>query len=167
MRDVLSQGHSGIRYDLQEQSFWRDTFAWAGESISAELQALPEGLAGLALFPDGSRIRRTITIANDGVSIDDEFIPASGDEKLLEFNFIVLGQVVTRNDHGREAVVIKIDGFPSLLTVRFRNDMQAHPFRVFPVRIASSYGIAKMGSRICFSALTPGPGAWQTRLAII
>lgn len=163
MADVLSQGHSGVRYDLREPAIWRGTFAWGGEPVSADLRALPAGLAGRVRYPDGAVLERRVSIGDRGIEIADEFTPGADDAKLLEFCFIVPGRVSRRGGAVAGVFLAELAGTARRLEIGFDHQTSGGPGRISPVRIADGYGRASQGWRIVFPVLTAGAGIWRSR----
>ena len=166
LSDVLTEGHSGIRYEMLEQSNWCGTFEWSETSLFARLVETKDGLVGVITMPDGSILKRRIAVDDDHVDIDDEFETSNNEERLIEWTFIVDGSMQNELPCKKNVIV-----FPLREENRCLHLMRLGGWDgtcdLLPARIATEYGTSHEGCRLVVRSLVYGGASWSTRLWVV
>jgi len=166
LSDVLTGGHSGIRYDVFEQNSWRGTFEWGRIPLSAGLDSYDKGLSGWMNMPDNAVLSRRICFSDRGLVITDRLTRSDYGEKLIEWSFIVDGVVLEDRIDRDGTVIFRLVSNPEKL-IQFSHDgIIADDYELCSTRIATDYGVSHEGSQIVIRRLYKQSGTWTTRLKI-
>jgi len=166
LKDVLSQGHSGMRYDLFEQGFWRGTFDWKRNGITAGWNHVQDGLSAWMKLQNLTQLTRALRLDDDGLIIEDELRKYGAAERMLEWSFIFDG-ILLENNLGRAGTaILQMRNTPNRL-IRFAQDKV--PFNEFEVRsvpISTRYGECHEGLQLIIRRLVNRSDSWSTRISV-
>jgi len=162
LKDVLTEGHSGIRYDIFEQSSWGNTFQWNGQPLSAGLDTHQDGLQGWMSMPDKAVLTRRAQFRDERLVITDSLVKETSSESLIEFSFIVDGVLWEEKVIEEGIFLFRLESSPNKLLHLLPDEIMADCFEIRSARIATSYGVAHNGCQIIFRLLQKGSGTWST-----
>lgn len=166
LKDVLSQGHSGIRYDLFEQASWGGTFEWTRNGITAGWKSVRDGLSAWMKMPDEALLTRTIRLDEDGLVIKDSLKMDDIGERLMEWSFIFDAFVLEDKLKQEGSAIFRSRCAPERFIYFSCDGTPSDWFKLCPIRISTSYGRCHSGWQICVRRLVHQSGIWVTRLHV-
>jgi len=167
LKDVLSQGHSGMRYDLFEQGFWGGTFEWKRNGITAGWKHVRDGLSAWMKMPDQALLTRAIRLDENGLIIEDGLQMNSCAERLLEWSFIFDAELLENELNRAGTALFRLRNTPDRLIRFVQKKSPSNGFEVRSVRISTNYAECHEGCQLIFRRLLNQSGSWSTRISVL
>jgi len=167
LKDVLSQGHSGIRYDLFEQGSWCGTFEWKNYGVTAGWKDIRDGLSAWMKMPDEALLTRVIRLDEDELIIEDELRMNAPAERLLEWSFIFDADLLENNLDRDGTALLRLPNAPEKLVQFAGEKFPSNGLEVRSVRISTNYAEAHEGLQFVFRRMINQNGSWTTRVSVL